>query len=332
MIYVIVGALFGDEGKGKIASYLARKFNYLVRTGAINAGHTVLHEGKEYKLRALPSGMVTNKEAKGLIAAGALISVEVLKKEMKELGLDRNRVVIDKHTGIIEEKHKEMERTDETLRRIGSTFQGVGAAMAERVLRKLRLAKDVPEVEEIAEVGDVADVIMENVDKGVLIEGTQGYFLSLYHGTYPYVTSRDTTASAVLSEVGLGPKWADEVVVVTKAFVTRVGEGPLRGELPKEVAERLGFVERGTVTGRPRRAARLEDNIDLLKRAVRANSATKVAITKVDVLFPKARGARSWRELPMEARAWISDVESELGVPICYIGTGPEAMETIERC
>ncbi len=332
MIYVLVGALFGDEGKGKIASYLARKFKYLVRTGAINAGHTVMHEGKEFKLRALPSGMVTNREAKGMIAAGALISIDVLKKEMKELGLERNRVIVDRHAGIIEERHREMERNDENLRKIGSTFQGVGAAMAERVLRRLRLAKDFPEISEIAEVGDVADIIMENYDKGVLIEGTQGYFLSLYHGTYPYVTSRDTTASAVLSEVGLGPKWADEIVVVTKSFVTRVGEGPLRGELPKEVAERLGFVERGTVTGRPRRAARLEDNLDLLKRAVKANSATKVAITKIDILFPKAKGARNWYELPMEARAWISDVESEIGVPICYIGTGPEAMETIERC
>ncbi|MEM2915189.1 MAG: adenylosuccinate synthetase, partial [Candidatus Bathyarchaeia archaeon] len=124
---------------------------------------------------------------------------------------------------------------------IKTTGTGTGPCNADRVLRKAKLAKDVPELK-----GFLADVpleVNEAIDKGenVLIEGTQGTFLSLWHGTYPYCTSKDVTASAACSDVGLGPKKVDDVIVVFKAFTTRVGAGPLPGEISWEEAEKRGW-------------------------------------------------------------------------------------------
>ncbi|UXD21809.1 adenylosuccinate synthetase [Ignicoccus pacificus DSM 13166] len=334
-VTVLVGALFGDEGKGKIAAYLShlQSPSYMVRTGAINAGHTVYHNGKEYKLRALPSGLVTFRDGKGGTAPGALISIEVLRREVELLGLSKEQVLVDERTGIIEDKHVEKERRDAHLAgKIGSTLTGVGAAMSDRVMRRLKLARDFKEeIERFATVVDLPELLYEAIDsyKVVHIEGTQGYGLSLFHGTYPYVTSRDVTASAALSEAGLSPSDASDVILVTKAFVTRVGSGPLKGELSEEEARRRGLIEFGTVTGRMRRVAPLEENLDLLKRAARANGATKLAVTKVDVLFPKAKGVTRWSDLPDEAKRWLFDLEKEVGVPICFVGTGPEALETV---
>ncbi|MEM4633400.1 MAG: adenylosuccinate synthetase, partial [Pyrobaculum sp.] len=175
---------------------------------------------------------------------------------------------------------------------------------------------------------DVPQMIYDYKDRGVVIEGTQGTFLSLYHGTYPYVTSRDVTTSGILSEAGVGPKAVDQVILVLKAFVTRVGGGPLPGELSIEEAERLGWVERGAVTGRPRRAAPF--NIDLAKRAVLLNTPTQIALTKLDVLFRDAAGKTRWEDLPLEARRWVEHVENELRVPVTIIGTGPGPMDVVD--
>jgi Adenylosuccinate synthetase (EC 6.3.4.4) len=218
-----------------------------------------------------------------IIPPGALIRLDVFFNEVKELGVE-NRIWVDYNTGIIEAIHIERERSDSVLASIGSTFQGVGAAMSERVLRRLRLARDFKELEKY--LCDVPFILNKALDQGekVLIEGTQGTFLSLYHGTYPYVTSRDTTASALLSEAGIGPKRVSEVIVVFKAYVTRVGEGPLDGELDYEEAVKRGWMEKGTVTGRPRRVAPF--NFDLAKKSIMLNSATQIALTKLDALFP----------------------------------------------
>lgn len=329
MLTLVVGGFFGDEGKGKIVAYmaLAKKYRYAVRTGAVNAGHTVVYEGRRYKLRTIPSAFV-NRETRLLIPPGALVKADVFFKEVSELGVE-DRVCVDYRTGIIEDVHVERERRDSVLASIGSTFQGVGAAMSDRVLRRLRLASDVELFRKY--LCDVPSLINSALDAGekVIVEGTQGTFLSLYHGTYPYVTSRDTIAAALLSEVGVGPKRVSEVVVVFKAYVTRVGEGPLEGEIPVEEAVKRGWVEYGTVTGRPRRVAPF--NVELAKRAVMLNSATQVAITKIDALFPSARGVRRWEELPVEARRWVEEIENSLRIPVTLIGTGEEVMDIVDR-
>ncbi|MHC1637243.1 MAG: adenylosuccinate synthetase, partial [Candidatus Nezhaarchaeales archaeon] len=194
--------------------------------------------------------------------------------------------------------------------------------------RVARLARDVKELRNY--LGDVLAIICNALDHGhnVLLEGTQGYYLSLYHGTYPYVTSRDTTASAVCSEVGVGPKMVDEVIVVFKSYVTRVGEGPLPGELPEEEAEKLGLIEVATVTGRKRRVAFF--NYELAKRAVIANSATQIALTRVDTLFPHASRAKRYEDLPREAREFIENIENNLKVPVTIVSTGPDVFDTID--
>ncbi len=330
MLTIVVGGFFGDEGKGKIVAYLGLtdKPYIAVRCGAINAGHTIVYNGRTWKLRAIPSAFI-NKDTRLRIAPGALIRLDVLYKEIRETGV-HDRLLLDYNTGVIEERHVEIERRDAILSgKIGSTLQGVGAAMADRVLRRLRLARDIPELKKM--VTDVALEVNEALDKGfnVLIEGTQGTFLSLYHGTYPYVTSRDTTASGFASEVGIGPRRVDEVIVVFKAYVTRVGAGPLENELSEEEIIRRGWVEKATVTGRLRRVAPF--NIDLARRAVLLNSASQAAITKLDVLYPEARGVREWDKLPREARKWVEEIEGAIKTPITLIGTGPEATHIIDR-
>jgi len=298
-----------------------------VRTGSVNAGHTVVYNGKEYKLRIVPCGFV-NPRATLCIAAGANVRIDVLMKEL-ELTNAKDRLRIDPQASIIEDEHVKREREDQFLiSKIGSTGQGVGAAVVDRVRRVAKLARDVEELKE--HLDDVLTIVWRALHQGqnVLIEGTQGYYLSLYHGTYPYVTSRDTTASAVCSEVGIGPKMVDEVVVVFKSYVTRVGGGPLPGELPEEEVERLGLIEVATVTGRRRRVAPF--NFELAKRAVIANSATQIALTRIDALFPSASRIKRYEELPPEAKEFIEKVESELKVPVTIISTGPDVFDTID--
>lgn len=329
VLTLLVGGFFGDEGKGKIAAYvaLAKRYKYAARTGAINAGHTVVYRGKKFKLRTVPAGFV-NEETRLVIPPGALIKLDVFFSEVHELGIGE-RICVDYKAGVIEEVHVDREKKDSLLVAIGSTFQGVGAAMADRVMRKLKLAKDFNELEKyLCDVPLVLNIALD-ADEKVLVEGTQGTFLSLYHGTYPYVTSRDTTAQALLSEVGIGPKRVNEIIVVFKVYVTRVGEGPLEGELGPEAITSHGWLEVGTVTGRPRRVAPF--NYQLAKRAVLLNSATQAAITKLDVLFPEAKGIKVWDKLPTPAKKWIEEVESYLKVPITLIGTGEEVEETVDR-
>lgn len=327
---IVVGGFFGDEGKGKVVAYLAlaRKPFAVVRTGATNAGHTVVYRGRTWRLRAVPAGFV-EKGARLYLARGMLVDRDVFLSEVEMLGL-RGRVWMDYNTGVITRDHVLRERSDEHLiKAIGSTGTGVGAAMVERVLRRLRLAGEYPELREFTT--DTQAALLEAVEDGkdVLVEASQGYWLSLYHGTYPFVTSRDTTASAALSEMGLGPRHVGRVIVVLKAYVTRVGRGPLPGEMDPGEAAKRGWMEYGTVTGRPRRVAPF--NLELAKRAVRANSATEVAITKLDRVFQGVYCTREWGKLPAEARRWVESVEDFLGVPATIIGTGAEAECTIDR-
>lgn len=325
---LVCGGGFGDEGKGKVSAYLALRDSptLSVRTGSINAGHTVVHRGRRFKVRQLPSAFV-NPSTRLAVAAGALLRLDVFFSEVKVLGVS-GRVVVDRSTGVIEPRHVEAERRDRVLMGIGSTAQGVGAAMADRVMRRLRLAWEYRELAPY--LGDVAGLVEDTLNKGglVMVEGTQGLYLSLYHGTYPYVTSRDTSAAAMLSEVGVGPRSVDDVVIVFKAYLTRVGEGPLPGELDVEDAAKLGMLEKATVTGRTRRVAPF--NVEMARRAVRVNTATQAAITKLDALFPGAAGVRRWQDLPPEARRWVDWVEDRLGVPVTLLGTGEEALDTVD--
>ena len=327
---LVIGGFFGDEGKGKIISYLALHDNpvIVVRGGAgPNAGHTIKDGTNTFKVRMLPSGFL-NKNAKVMIGPGVVINPKVLLKEIQDFDT-KGRTFIDKHCGVIEQDHLTRDSCGQLKEKIGSTGSGTGPANADRAMRTLRLAKDFDSLNQY--IVDVASELNTALDANhnVLVEGTQGTFLSLWHGTYPFVTSKDVTASGICADVGLGPTRIDEVIVVFKAYVTRVGTGPLAGELAPKDTDTRGWSEVGTVTGRQRRAA--EFDFELAQRAIMLNGATQISITKLDVLYPDCAGKTCYDDLGDDARSFIQKIEDRLGVPVTLVGTGPAMMDIIDR-
>lgn len=328
---VIVGGFYGDEGKGKIIAYLSLKDNprIAVRGGVgANAGHTFVHNNQTYKVRMLPSA-VLNPKTQLLIGAGVLITPEVLIDESRKYNAE-NRTIIDNHCGIIDESHIKRDKENSHLKNtIGTTGTGTGPANSDRALRILNLAKNVDSLKKY--LGNVSDIVNQSIDKSqsVLIEGTQGTFLSLYHGDYPFVTSKDVTASGICSDVGIGPKKVDDVILVFKAYVTRVGGGPLENEISPDEAAKLGWVEYGSVTGRQRRASPF--NLELAKKSIKINSATQLAVTKLDVVFPECAGLTEYSKLTSKPRQFIENIEANLGVKVVLIGTGAEINQIIDR-
>jgi adenylosuccinate synthase len=323
---IVVGGQYGDEGKGKILSYLACKDDpdVVVRGGVgPNAGHTIYHNGKKYGLRLIPCGF-PNERSRLLIGAGVLVNPAVFLKEVEEVGAQK-RAGIDFRATAITQEHLERDK-DANSKKIGTTGTGCGPAMMDRVARVAKLVSEVPELKPY-----LCDVEQEvNSAKDVLVEGTQGSMLSNFFGTYPFVTSKDINASSIAADVGLGPKSIDEVIMVIKAYTTRVGNGPFPGEITTEEAVSLGYQEYGTVTGRPRRTSK-ELHFEDLRKAARINSATQIAITKIDVVFPSAAGATKFDSLPQEAQKFVLNVEKELGVPVTLIGTGSGTNDIIDR-
>jgi adenylosuccinate synthase len=326
---VIVGAFWGDEGKGKIISYLALKdkLDFCLRTGSVNAAHTVWMEGKKYALHMVPAAFLYEK-CRLLVGAGANVHVGRFLEEV-QLTKVEGRMGIDQNASIIEERHSVQDKTSAHLKGIGTTGWGVGPALEERVRRTAKLAKDISELQPY--LADSVAEVNAGIDAGknVLLEGTQGFMLSLFHGTYPYVTGRDTGAAAICSEAGVGPTRVDDVLMVYKAFITRVGAGPLPGEITKEEAKKRGWFETAAGTGRDRRSAPFD--FELAKKNAKINGATQAAMTKLDCLFPNCRNARNFDSLPSEAKEFIREVESRTGVPVTLIGTGPEALDIIDR-
>jgi adenylosuccinate synthase len=327
---VLVCGFFGDTGKGKMISYLAVKDKTAVTARAgvgPNAGHTVVYQEKTYKLRMLPSAF-TSPECRLLIGPGVLVNPEIFLDEIQVTGT-QNRVGIDPQCAIIEPKHMAADKVGYLAKEIKSTGSGSGPCNADRVMRVAKLARDFPTLKDF--MVDVPLEVNKAIESGknVLIEGTQGTYLSLFHGTYPYCTSKDVCAAAACSDVGVGPTNVDDVIVVFKAYNTRVGGGPLPGELSWEEAEKRGWAEIATNTGRKRRAAPFD--FDLAKRAVMLNGATQITVTKIDVLFPECQGVTVYNDLSREAKAFVENIEKQLKVPITLLGTGPGTMEVIDR-
>lgn len=326
---VVVGGFFGDEGKGKIISYLAQKDDptIVVRGGAgPNAGHTIEDGNKKYKVRMLPSGFL-NKRSSLMIGPGVVINPDVLHKEIEEFGVS-NRAFVDFNCGIIEKSHTDADSGGRLKEKIGSTGSGTGPANADRAMRTLKLAKEIDSLKPyLVDVAEKINTALKR-DESVLVEGTQGTFLSLWHGTYPFVTSKDVTASGICADIGLGPKNVDDVMVVFKSYVTRVGTGVLDNELSASETASRGWSEIGTVTGRQRRAA--EFNFELAKRAVMLNSATQIGLTKLDVLFQDCAHKNSFDDLSDAAKSFITKIEDAVDVPVTLIGTGPGVNDIID--
>ena len=327
---LVIGGGFGDEGKGKIISYLAlkEKPTIAVRGGVgPNAGHTVVYGDKTLKLRMLPSA-VLNPTTQLMIGAGVLVDPHVLLREIRETA-SQNRVKVDGNCCIIEQRHIEQDKEGHLKDKIGTTGTGTGPANSDRIMRTAKVASEEDTIKDY--VADVSMLVNEALDRNefVIVEGTQGTLLSLYHGTYPFVTSKDVSASGICSDVGIGPKRVDEVILVFKAYWTRVGSGPLIGELKPEETLQRGWQEYGSVTGRLRRAAPF--NFELARRSAILNSASQLAITKLDSIYPDCSKIKKFDSLSSAAREFIYQIEKELRTPVAFIGTGPDAEDLIDR-
>lgn len=338
---VIVGLQFGSEGKGKIAAILAGwvgRYDAAVRVGAPNAGHTIIHQGNTYKMRSIPCAWV-NQTIKLYIGAGGLINLDVLFKELKMLEMwpIANRLRIDINAGIVTQDDIKAEEEAKMYEGIGSTCEGIGEAMARKIYRRAGvIAKDVSEL--LPYLTNVSDELNALIDNGsrIMVEGTQGFGLSLNHGYYPYVTSRDVLAASMLSECGISPHSVHKVIGVMRTYPIRVhgNSGPMGAdELTwADVAQESGYEsleERTTVTKRVRRVSRI--NWDLLQAAVKANRPDEIALMFADYINAEDRGVNEWSKLSHKTQAFVCKTEEMLNTPITMVSTGPEATETVYR-
>lgn len=333
----IVGGMYGSEGKGAICGYLADEFDIAVRVGAPNAGHTLKMGDNIWKLQQIPVAGLVNPDCVLLIGAAGLINMSVLKREMEYIKDLHGRFYIDRNAGILTEEHRKQEEKEKMFEGIGSTCEGVGVALRDKIQRKTFVtAKDVPELQPF--IINVAEYINKQPSStNVMIEGTQGYALSLNHGPYPFCTSRDIIASSLLSDVGLAPSICEDVTMVIRTYPIRVAgnSGPMCGkELTwAKITARSGapalLVEKTTVTKRIRRVC--EFSLDLVKEATEANRPSQIALTFIDYLDYTDYGKTKFKDLSPASRAWIDMIEGSLRVPITLIKTGPEFEHMIDR-
>ena len=342
---VVVGGQYGSEGKGKIAAVIAQRddIDIAIRCGGPNSGHSFVIDNDVLLVREIPTAFI-NPKTRLLIPAGATVDLDILRFEIDSLGIPIHRVGVDRNAMIIEDVDKETERALQLGRRLSSTLCGVGAAAARRLMRgeNVRLAGDAARTEPwLARI--LTDVSKESNDaldcgRRVLIEGTQGFGLSLFHsGHYPKTTSKDTSAAAFLSEAGISPTRVTDIVLVMRTFPIRVAgsqAGPLSHEISWEQLEAesgspLSLSELTTVTGRLRRVARFDWS--LAKRAVQVNGPTAIAINCIDHVSFKNRGIRSYTDLTKNAQDFITRLELDLRTPVRFIGSSPSLKDVFER-
>ena len=330
---VLVGAQWGDEGKGKATDLLADRIDYVVKfNGGNNAGHTVVIGDQKYALHLLPSGILTDGVIP-VIANGVVIDIEVLFDELTALasrGVDVSKLVVSANAHVITQYHRTLDKVTERFlgkRQIGTTGRGIGPAYADKINRVGIRIQDLFDenilrqkvegalhqknhllvkiynrraisVDEIVDdllsyadrlrpmVADTGLLLNQALDAGktVVFEGGQATMLDVDHGTYPFVTSSNSTSGGAATGSGVAPNRLDRVIGIVKAYTTRVGAGPFPTELHDESGEWLrskGF-EFGTTTGRPRRTGWYDAPI--ARYSARINGVTDFVMTKLDVL------------------------------------------------
>ena len=329
-VSIVVGGQYGSEGKGKVTHWLARKqqARYAIRVGGPNSGHTVVDKGRRTVLRALPTPTLIEGVI-GVVPAGAYLDVGVLLREVEETGLTKDRLLIHPSAVVIDDSMRADERQAGLVEGIGSTGQGVGGAVTQRAMRRrsVTFAGSMEPLRGFVRP-DLDRILADALDRGerIIVEGTQGFGLSILHGGhYPYATSRDTTAAGALSEAGLSPRDVDCVALTLRAFPIRVGgnSGPLPLETTWETIRRecgaaSDLTELTTVTGRPRRVAEFDEEVVL--RAIRANRPDLVILNHVDY-FDYA--IHEEPDLTPQVACRVSELESRLGLKIDYVGSGP---------
>jgi len=333
--FIVLGAQWGDEGKGKMTDFLAESSDVIVRfQGGNNAGHTVIVGENEYKLHLIPSG-VLYKDKLNVIGNGVVLDPKVFFEELDYLEkagikVSPEQLIVSDRANVIMPYHKVLDKLKEEARgenNIGTTGKGIGPCYTDKaercgirvcdLINSVVLREKLKEViesknniitkvyggeelnfdeiyEEYADLGKrlkpfVADTSVRVYDaiksgKKVLFEGAQGMLLDIDYGTYPFVTSSNTTAGGVCSGVGIGPTMISGAVGVAKAYTTRVGKGPFPTELDNEIGEwiRQKGGEYGVTTGRARRCGWLD--LVILKTSARVSGLTDLVVTKIDTL------------------------------------------------
>jgi adenylosuccinate synthase len=333
-VTVVVGGQFGSEGKGKVAHYLAVKDQVAVaaRVGGPNSGHTVIgSSGDAHIFRQLPTAAI-EPEVKLVIAAGSYIDVDILLEEIERHNVDPERVFVDPLATIILPRHRQQERDSDLGERIASTGSGTGAALKDRISRNpgTTLARDEPRLKNLVRI-KTKEMLHEVLrrDGRLLIEGTQGFGLSLLHAEdYPYVTSRDTTAAAFVSEVGVSPLFVDQISLVLRAFPIRVGgnSGPLPSETSwPEVSRKSGspcaFQERTSVTKTVRRVAAFDPTV--VHQAILANNPTQIVLNHLDHVD---HGCRDMQTLPLSCISFLENIERQIDHPVDIVGVAPNRL------
>ena len=400
----ILGAQWGDEGKGKIVDLLTEKCDAVVRfQGGHNAGHTLVVDGKTTILHLVPSGILHNN-VKCIIGNGVVLSLDALSDEIEIL--EKNKINIDRrllmsdNCPLILPVHISLDQAREKKKgkeKIGTTGRGIGPAYEDKISRRgLRLgdlSDEKQSLEKLTELLDYHNYILKNFynseifspiqmheklilqyeaykdciidvpeyieklfndNKKIVFEGAQGTLLDIDHGTYPYVTSSNTTVGGIFTGSGVAPKKLDYILAIVKAYTTRVGSGPFMTELfdnnGKILSERGHEV--GATTGRDRRCGWLD--LVSLKRSIIINGFTGICLTKLDVLdtfkiikvcteyrgnkpvykeyegwVESIAGIQDYNDLPSNAKKYIKDIEEFLNVPVDIISNGPGREENI---
>lgn len=418
-VTIVVGAQWGDEGKGKIVDVLAQSADMVVRyNGGNNAGHSIMNEFGDFVLHLIPAG-IFNPETYCVIERGVVIHLPSLADEMTalhECGISLKRLAISPDSHLVMPWHIVEDHGSEGNGSIGTTLRGIGPCYRDKVGRWQALRtgdlldrtnflkkfdtiytqkrneltarfpnnkNELPVLEEVRQdylnaakkiipyIRDTSALIRQNLTlkKQILLEGAQGTLLDVDYGTYPYVTSSNTTSMAACLLTGISPRDVERIIGVAKAYTTRVGDGPLPTEIKGNLQEKLRKAGReyGATTGRPRRCGWLD--IPLLRYAAEVNHFTEIALTKLDVLgrlrhikvcgayedtqsilnsldirnlqdkkiryehvydgWGDLDGIRFRDELPEQASVYIKAIEGSIGVPVRYISIGGRRKEII---
>lgn len=333
-VLAVVGAQFGSEGKGVVVHKIATSehFDFHVRTGGPNAGHSFVHGQRQYVVQSVPCGFV-DVTSSLVLGAGAVINPRTLRREVESLealGYDiRSRLYIDHNATVLTEEDEQAEghTHGEIHRRIGSTGEGVGAARLRRLSRRQSDRVLVSQRSDEFYGFTICDTVplLNASGVSILLEGTQGSGLSVTHGPWPYCTSADTNAAQFCADAGISPLAVTDVVLVARTFPIRVAgnSGPLKGERSwSDISSELGRIveERTTVTKKVRRVGEWDD--ELFARAVMLNRPTAVAVTFLDYLDPRDSFVTSVHDLSVSSLAFLSLIESQFNVKVKYAGTG----------
>lgn len=345
LVDVLIGGQYGSEGKGNIVGHIATEYDLLVRVGGPNAGHQVFAEPKPEKYYHLPSGTKRAPNARLLLGPGAVINPKKLLDELADHSIDRDRLIIDGQAMIISDE--DIEEEQRLFGNISSTAQGVGVASARKLTgrsdyksgEKLFLAKDCDDLKPF--IGSARKILADAFVNGhrILLEGTQGTSLSVHHGQYPHVTTRDTTVAGCLADAGIAPSNVRRVIMVCRTFPIRVGgpSGPMENEVDmEEIHARSGIpldplkvAERTTTTNRPRRIA--EFDWEQFKDSVQLNGPTDIALTFVDYFGIENRDAFRFEQLTNETIRFVEEVERVAGRPVSLLSTNFGWRNVIDR-